>query len=121
MSSLTPIHTFLLDENVRIELFRFLQNRGFDVKLAPKAASDTRLLEISKNEQRILVTNDEDFVGSSTNEVFALIWLRMPQNDPKILIKTFEKLLKDVGNFSGKLFILKPGAWEEFTLGELEV
>ena len=62
MSSLTPNLKFLVDENVRTELSRFLRIQGFDFKLAPKGASDKQLALISKTEKRILVTNDEDFL-----------------------------------------------------------
>ena len=43
MSSSTPNPKpkFLLDENVRIDLYKFLQSNDFDVKVAPKGASVT--------------------------------------------------------------------------------
>lgn len=121
MPSSTHVHKFLLDENVRIELFRFLKQRNFNVKKAPKSAPDNCLLVISKREKRILVTNDEDFIELTSNEVFSVVWLRIPQNDPKRLVETFEKLTNDVIDFSGKLFILRPRTWEEFPLTEQTV
>lgn len=42
MSSSIPTQGFLLDENVRIELFRHLKEKGFDVKLMPKSTPDSR-------------------------------------------------------------------------------
>lgn len=120
MLSSTPSRKFkfLLDENVHAQLYRFLANSAIDVKLVPKSASDKQIEAISKKEHRILVTNDEDFVECTKGDLFALVWLRLPQNDPKTLIVTFEKLTKDLGDFAGKLIILRSGAWDELPLGE---
>lgn len=118
MSSSTPSHKFLIDENVRIELFRFLQKKGFDSKLTPKAGSDSKLLAISKAEKRIIVTNDYDFTEASTEEAFAVVWLRIPQKDQQALITSFEKLLTEIKDFSEKLVVLKPNSWDEFPLME---
>lgn len=56
MSLSTPNHKFLLDENVKAILSRFLKSEGFDVKLASKTAPDLKLASRSKEEQRILVS-----------------------------------------------------------------
>ncbi len=120
MSSSTPSHKFLLDENVHRELFRFLKKLGLDVKLAPKSTPDRKIAVISKTEKRILVTNDEDFVEYSKNEIFAVIWLRIPQNDLKGLLLSFGELLDSTQNCAGKLVILKRNLWDVFDLGSWE-
>lgn len=94
MPSLPPAHKLLLDENVRAELYRFLKEQGFDIKLAPKGSKDEDLARISKEEKRILVTNDQDFSGYTRRKVFAVVWLRIPQNDPASLLDSFQELLK---------------------------
>lgn len=113
-----PAHKLLLDENVHSELFQFLKNSGFDVETAPKGASDKELARISKRENRILVTNDQDFAEYSTGEIFAVVWLRLPQNEPGLLVNSFKKLLEDAGNLSGSLAVLSPKGWDKFPLSE---
>lgn len=112
----TPIYKFLLDENVRQGLYKFLRRKNVDAKLATKGASDKTLADISKSEERILVTNDEEFGKYTKDEVYAVIWLRIPQNDEEALFKSFDKLLLEVKDFTSKLFILYEKKWDEFPL-----
>jgi len=116
MSSSTLNHKFLLDENVRIELFRFLAHEDFDVALATKSVPDYHHASLSKKQNRIFVTNDEDFTHYTTDEIFSVVWLRISQSDPDSLIASFEKLLKELKTFKGKLVLLKEKSWEEFPL-----
>lgn len=113
MYSLTPTLKFLLDENVKRKLYQFLKSNAFDVKLAPGGSTDAGIARISKKEKRILVTNDEDFIYYSPDKVFAVIWLRIPQAETKILIDSFVKLLHELENFSGKLITLNSNEWIE--------
>lgn len=107
---------FLLDENVRIELYRFLNSEGLDVQYAPKSTKDSKIALISKQEKSILVTNDEDFTECGTDDVFSIVWLRISQNEPKTLISSFVKLSKEFKNFKGKLVILIPNDWNVVNL-----
>lgn len=116
MSSSTLNHKFLIDENVRIELFRFLTHKDLDVALATKSVPDSSHASISKKQSRILVTNDEDFTHYTKDEVFSVIWLRISQSDSNALITSFEKLLKELKTFKSKLVILNERGWEEFPL-----
>jgi len=116
MSPSTLNRKFLLDENVRIELFRFLTHKDFDVKLATKSVPDSQYASLSKKQSRILVTNDEDFTHYTADEIFSVVWLRISQSDPDSLISSFEKLLKELKTFKGKLVLLKEKSWEEFPL-----
>lgn len=118
MFLLKPNHKFLVDENVRIELYEFLKDNGFDVIHSPKSAPDTLLTSISKTQKRILITNDEDFSEYSEDKVFSVVWLRIAQNDPNTLIYSFGKLLGEIKDLAGKLIILKAKSWEAFPLGE---
>lgn len=106
----------MLDENVRSELFRFLRNSHLDVKFVPKSCSDKWVQTISKAENRIIVTNDEDFTFCSAEEVFSVVWLRIPQNNPEILLSSFEKMVKGVRKFVGQLIVLHPDKWDELPL-----
>lgn len=118
MSSSIPNISFLIDENVRIELFRFLQTKGFDVKRVVPSSSDTDIAAISKKEQRVLITNDEDFVEYDKDKIYSFIWLRIPQNDKAVLLSSCMKLLGECRSYKGVIIILKPNSWESFPLGE---
>src|SRR3989344_4338431 len=110
---------FLLDENVRAELGRFLREKGCDVKIAQKGSSDTVLAQLSLEEKRVFVTNDADFTEYSKDEIFSLVWLRIPQHDSATLLDSFEKLLGDSHMFKGNLVILWPGKLDISPLGEV--
>lgn len=116
MSSSIPNLKFLLDENVTAELAKFLQSQGLSVKSAPKTSPDSHLALLSKTEKRILVTNDEDFADYSKGNIFSVLWLKIPQNDPKSLISSFTKLIKEFNKFSGRLVILEVQKWTDFSL-----
>src|SRR3989344_7042374 len=118
MSSSTPSHKFLLEENVHRKLYQFLKTHSFDVKLAPKSSSDKQIANISKIEGRMLVTNDEDFIEYSKDKVFSVVWLRIAQNDIEALIVSFKELLEKYRTFSGRLIILKEKGWDDFKLGK---
>ncbi len=53
---------FLLDENISNSLYQFLKNQNFNVKKIgidePSGISDKRVIQISLNEDRILITRD---------------------------------------------------------------
>lgn len=107
---------FLLDENVRIELYKLLESLGIDIKLSPKGTTDVKLAEISLKEKRIFVTNDQDFIEYPKDKIFSVIWLKIPQNDPNELVSSFKKLLDENHLFNGRLIILEPGKWEVYPL-----
>src|SRR3989338_7776612 len=103
---------FLKDENVKKRLEIFLKQQGFDVVSKPKGLSNGKLAEFSKLEKRVLVTNDTDFSNLeqlSSDKIFSVVWLRIPQDKPESLIPAFSKLLKETtsSEFEGRLFILK--------------
>jgi len=107
---------FLLDENVRKELFPLLQNLGFSARIAPKGASDETIAQISIKENRVLVTNDEDFSEYPKSTVFSVVWLRIPQNDPQSLLVMFNKLLRECHDFNGRLIVLEKNIWKDWPL-----
>lgn len=110
---------FVLDENVRVELYKFLQRKGIDVKFTPKGLTNGEIAELSLNEERVLVTNDEDFAKFLIGEVFGVVWLKIPQNDPQGLIKAFSLLLKpEFSEFKDRLVILWPNSFEVSRLWE---
>ena len=70
MPSLTPIRKFLLDENVKAVLLKYLKSAGFEAKIIPKSIKDSEVAKISITEQRILITNDHDFQWYSKSQVY---------------------------------------------------
>lgn len=116
MSSSIPKVQFLLDENVRKELFTFLKEMGISIKVATKGASDETLAQISIKEKSVIVTNDEDFSEYPKDTVFSVVWLRVPQNDLKSLLVMFDTLLKECNNFKDKLIVLEKNTWKDWPL-----
>jgi predicted nuclease of predicted toxin-antitoxin system len=101
---------FLLDENVKKELLQFLK-KDFDVIFKPKQLDNGELSEFSKLEQRVFITNDWDFTEKSLynkETIFSIVWLRIPQDKPEILLREFSKLLNEVKpkEFKGKFITL---------------
>ena len=117
----TSAPKFLLDENVRCELFAFLRSKRVDAKLVPKGSSDKEVAAMSKRERRVLVTNDADFATSgvySKERLFALVWLRLPQADVKDLLSSFELLLlKFPSKIAGRVVVLRAGFWDVVPFG----
>ena len=110
---------FLIDENVKRRLAIFLEQNNFDVVLKPKGLLNGKLAEYSKNEKRILITNDNDFSKISKDKLFGVILLKIPQDKPNELIIEFSKLLKNknrVEDYQSKLITLYEDKIEEFNL-----
>jgi len=108
---------FLSDENLDKRLERFLQQHGVDIISKPKKLSNGKLAEFSKSEQRVLVTNDEDFIDSerfSKERIFSVIWSKVPQDKLESLISSFSKLLKETKpeDFEGNLITLYEDRFE---------
>jgi len=108
--------TFLLDENVRVELDSFLESGKIEFRREPAGTPDAELVALSKKEKYILVTNDRGFSRLPKEKIFAVVWLRIPQKDLSVLLASFQKLLTECRNFGGKLIILSPNKWEDFAL-----
>ena len=122
--SLSTFHfetKFLFDENVDKRLENFLKNIGVDVLSKPKGLKNGKLAEFSKTENRILVTNDEDFIHYSKRKIFSLVWLRIPQNNIEILKEQFANMIKNLNkqkDFEGKIILLNEKDFEITSLEE---
>jgi predicted nuclease of predicted toxin-antitoxin system len=99
---------FLFDENVDARLEKFLKQQGIDITRKSKGLANGKLAEFSKSEERIFVTNDDDFVEFCDDKIFSLIWLRIPQRKIESLKNSFSKLLNEINpeDFKGKLITL---------------
>jgi len=109
----------LVDENVRVELSEFFKTRGIDFELVPKSATDKEIASLSKSKKLVLVTNDNDFSGYKKTKIFAVVLLKLPQNNAELLISCFTKLLLRQKKLVGKLVVLTASKTEEHTLGEI--
>jgi predicted nuclease of predicted toxin-antitoxin system len=111
-----------MDENVNRRLERFLSSKGFNVMMSPEGISNSKLASLSKSEKRVLVTNDSDFADSvlfPKEKIFSVVCLRIPQNEPESLLKSFSRLLKEKEapeDFEGKLIILKKEGFEAYPM-----
>ncbi len=109
---------FLLDENVKKELLKFLKSEGCDAAFKPKGLSNGELAAFSKSEKRVLVTNDFHFADPlkfPRDKIFSVVWLRVPQDKPESLLKSFSLLLKSKPkpeDFEGFLVTLKDGEFK---------
>lgn len=112
MSSSTQSLKFLLDENVRGELFAFLKSKGLQVEISPKGAKDNYLAEFSKKKGLIFVTNDFDFSEYTSDEIYGVVLLVIPQNDSNTLQESFFRLISECKDFQGNLILLYPNNWE---------
>ncbi|MBU1103071.1 MAG: DUF5615 family PIN-like protein [Nanoarchaeota archaeon] len=96
----------------------FLKQQGVDIISKPKGLVNGKLAEFSKSEERVLVTNDDDFTDSEQfpkEKIFSVVWLRIPQDNPEALLKSFSKLLKDKTkseDFEGNLVTLYEDKFE---------
>jgi len=113
-----PKLKFLVDENVRSELFVFLRAQSVNFKSVPKGLTDREVSVLSQIEERVLITNDYDFADYSKSKIYAVVLLRLPQNNSQLLISSFSKLLIGLQTFKGKLIILKENQWKKYNLGE---
>ncbi|MBI4253204.1 DUF5615 family PIN-like protein [Candidatus Uhrbacteria bacterium] len=113
MSSSTRKPRLLLDENVRFDLYRYVQNEGYDVVRSAISTSDHLLAKRTIKERRILVTNDQDFLWYPRHTIFSVIILRIPQYDGSALLSSFSKLMAEEKKFQGFAFILYPGSWDK--------
>ena len=109
---------FLRDENVKRRLEIFLTKQGFDIISKPKGLANGKLAEFSKSEKRVFITNDWDFTDKSLypkEKIFSVVWLRISQDKPELLITAFSKLLKEkssIEDFEGNLITLYEDRFE---------
>jgi predicted nuclease of predicted toxin-antitoxin system len=100
-----------------VELYKFLKKLKINVILAAKGSTNGELAKLSLSQKRVVVTNDEDFSKMSEREIFGVIWLKIPQDNPQLLVKKFSELLKrEKLELKGKLVILHPDKIEIFSL-----
>lgn len=89
---------FLADENVPQTIIRYLRFQGHDTidvkRTSHRGESDQRLLILAAEEDRILITNDRDFVAPVyLPQNAAIIILHFPRVQPADILPKVEQLL----------------------------
>ena len=105
----TEATKFLLDENVPRVISAFLTKKGYDVLLVPKGLKNGNVIRLSKNEKRVLITHDTDFVQPSlhpTSTIYAIIIFRIHPPDPAKLIASLDSFLVSGATIVGNRFLL---------------
>ena len=101
---------FIIDENVPTKLIRILRKKGLDTARVRLGSGDWEIARRAKKEDRILVTQDKDFIGSSMYPIAGIdiIFLQVQPSTEDLIIEAFDRLLKDIPEekFKG-LVILK--------------
>ncbi|HLB59057.1 MAG TPA: DUF5615 family PIN-like protein [Bdellovibrionota bacterium] len=107
---------FLADECCDFSVVKALRESGYDVAVMSeisKGALDKKVLEISLEEQRILITEDKDFgelVYAYQRRSIGVILLRFPSGGRAILSKALMQLLeKNHDSIKGKFVVIQPG------------
>jgi len=116
MSSSTSKIKLLLDENVHFSLLRSLKENKFDVFVPPKGTLDKEIARLTLKEKRVLITNDADFSEYSEASIYSVVWLRVPQSEPDLLVESFLEMIDEVSHFKGKLIVLYKSKYEIFPL-----
>ena len=68
---------FLADENVPFASVLRLRGEGHDVQVVPQGGTDSAILVLARDEQRVLLTFDRDFGRLVSTAVFLAEWRRL--------------------------------------------
>jgi len=107
---MSDLPKFLLDENVRVEVKEFLENKGFTVKYVPKGSKNREVASVAKETKSVLITHDTDFANPflyPPKEFSGIVILRIPPSSLDKILSSLEKLLSKIEDFSGKLISLE--------------
>ena len=91
---------FLIDQNIPQGVVSWLIEQGLDVrsvKSVDPQMPDAAVLEICRQENRVLLTNDKDFIGLciGTRSVNCIVF-RMQSQSSFIRIKALGKILPEI-------------------------
>ena len=93
---------FLVDNQLPIQLARFLLGRGHDAvhvaEVGLDEASDKEVWELATREGRVVVSKDEDFffLAHRPEDQGALLWIRLGNCRKAALVEAFEGALDKV-------------------------
>lgn len=103
--------SFLADEHIRGSVVRGLRDRGVDVRTVQEVglqgAPDSRILEHARVADRVLLTNDRDFLTLASSELHpGLVFQTTQHVEPGELIGSVVGLLATIPDeaFPGSVF-----------------
>ena len=104
---------FLLDEDIGKLVTEFLRKKGHDVKSAIedlRGFPDQEILQIACEEERILITLDQDFgrmIYQTHSPHRGVILLRLKKESQEAIIKILEKVITQIGEeLKGKFAVV---------------
>lgn len=103
---------FLLDENIGKLVTGFLRNKGHDVKSAIedlRGFPDQELLQLALEEERILITLDQDFgrlIYQTQSPHRGVILLKLRKESQEAIIRILEKVIDRIGEELKDKFII---------------
>ncbi len=99
---------FLIDENIPVELIKFLKRAGHDAVRVSLSSSDSEVGHRSLKENRIVITLDKDFIANPLIRSMKLdvihVQVQPPHED--LIIKAFGSLLKSLPESEFKRIII---------------
>lgn len=106
---------FLADENIASSVVKALKRRGEDVKETRdygfREAKDIRLVELSRREDRIILTHDKDFIDlfGSQRLPFSVIVIRLSDVKPSLVKQILGEFFDAVsrGDLADRLAIVE--------------
>lgn len=106
---------FLADENIASSVVKALKRRGADVKEVKDyglwEAKDIQLVELSRREDRIILTYDKDFIAlfESQRLAFSVIVVRLSDVRPSLVEQALLEFLDAVSgeDFADRLAIVE--------------
>lgn len=107
----------LADENVKLDLVKFISSKGVNIIYAPKGIKNSELFSFASKQGRILLTNDSDFLNTSLYPLKSgpgVILLRIHPPELSELKAVMLKLLKEFSpqDIRGKSLVLRQDSIE---------
>ena len=93
----------MLDENVAIKIKEDLIKKGYDVihiNDDSKGITDKEVFNKVKNENRILITGDDDFKNKIFKYNVPIIWITPKARFEKDLIRKIDWIIKNISNYN---------------------
>lgn len=104
---------FLADENLEKPVVEWLRGQGFDIRYIAEespAVSDTAIMSIANEEDRILITNDKDFgelVFRQGKILSGIILIRATDDRSSNKVKLVKQVLQEAkGKLKGNFIVV---------------
>ena len=112
MKDLSQYINILADENVKLDLVKFISSKGVNIIYAPRGIKNSELFSFASKQGRILLTNDSDFLNTSLYPIKfspGVILLRIHPPELSKLKIGMLKLLKEFSSkdIKGKALVLR--------------